>query len=458
MSNVRTPGVALLISLLVGTVGLRAQESTPGHLEQRLAGLAMSYTDWVLLRDICDKAARDREAALPIVTRAVATARESGDPRYHVRVLGVLARIDDAGLEQLRAIIAGDQVGTAAVAARVLGRCGRADAALGLSLREALEAEQRPWVASAIALAAADAGATSVAPAIQARLRAGDLPKEVALWFASALAIVRKPPLRTIDAWLRSDSALADAGVLATRWHGRQRRFEELLLDRMATVEGDARDWVAQSLGVCGGESAKRVLRESYIADSESDGGAVIVSSNVDARLLALARLGEPVARRWLAKAVEGDFRSATASPSFELLTPETARLAELYGKWRCPGSTAALAARLAGARGHATSRAYAARGLCWQRDVRGLSASADLLVTPKLSTLERGLGMALTKAQANLHEFVANADRPDYVVVDDDEAAAGKVGRAWRTWLEENADAIEWREPLPGDDLIVWR
>jgi len=59
---------------------------------------------------------------------------------------------------------------------------------------------------------------------------------------------------------------------------------------------------------------------------------------------------------------------------------------------------------------------------------------------------------------QETLHEFVANQDRPDYVIVGDDEDAAARVGKQWQAWRKRKGADIEWREPLPGDDMLLWR
>jgi hypothetical protein len=49
-------------------------------------------------------------------------------------------------------------------------------------------------------------------------------------------------------------------------------------------------------------------------------------------------------------------------------------------------------------------------------------------------------------------------ADCPDYVVIEDDERLAAAVGARWQTWLEQKGDTIRWRDPLVGDDILLWR
>ncbi|MGK0301465.1 MAG: hypothetical protein ACI89X_002343 [Planctomycetota bacterium] len=454
----------MVLAVAVAAADLTSQSSPDApeaakvaSLELRLASLDTSSTDWALLRDICDKVPQLAADAVPVLQKVIGRASDRDDARYSLRLLGVLARIDDIGVRQLRELTTDERVGVAAMAARVLGRCGSQTLEARSALKEALQAEVRPWVACAIAMGAADAAAVDAAPAILARLQAGELAPEVAQWFVVALSrLSRDTPVATVKSWLRSPIPMAGAGALAARWQSHP-PYEQILLKRAPELEGVSWSWAVETLGLCGGESARKFLRQSLDASAAEQAG-VVASSRVDSRLLALARLGEPAALEWLVASIAADGRSDVGRPTFEFLSPATARLAELYGKWRCPKSAEVLHARLQADQGSATSRAHAARGLCWQRDTRGLSAAAALLVSPKLRDLERGMGMALVLAQETLHEFVANPDRPDYVIVGDDEQAAVKVGRAWQSWLERKREAIQWREPLPGGDMLLWR
>lgn len=433
-------------------------------LEARLGSLDDRSTDWVLLRDVCDKAAAIGAAAAPVLDKAIAAVADRKDQRFAVRLLGAQARVDERGVQRLRAQIVGQHAGVAAFAARVLGRCGATGDLVQRALLETFDVEHRPGVAAAVALGAADAGVTALAPAIEHALSDLDLEEQVAAWLAVALGrLSAEVPVATVEKWLRGSVPLADAGAVAARWHP-EASFEQLLLVRMRKSEGDVFAHVVGSLGSCGGDAAMRALQLGLDADrraredEQEETGTVMMSSETDPRLLALARLGDPAAQQALAALIGAPARGEQNGVTFEMLTPQQARLAELYGKYRCADAAKHLLAVLADEGLSCTARGYAARGLCWQRDRRGLEAAAALLVTPHMTPLEQGLGMALVGPQNTLHEFVANADRPDYVVIGDDEQAAAEVGRAWQEWLAQHADSLEWREPLPADDLLTWR
>jgi len=192
--------------------------ATITSIEARLTTLDSSSTDWVLLRDVCDKVSRLGAGAVPVVQKMVAAAREREDARYSLRLLGVLARLDHSGVVQLQALTKDKSSRVAAIAARMLGRCGVKTRAARTAFKKALMEEERPWIASAIAMGAADAGAVEAAPAILARLKDGQLPPRVAIWFAVALARLSKDtPVATVEEWLRSPTQLADVGTLAAR-------------------------------------------------------------------------------------------------------------------------------------------------------------------------------------------------------------------------------------------------
>ncbi len=446
-----------LLAAQDGPAALTTEERTT--LQARLERLDLDYTDWTLLRDVADKVAVLGDRATPVVTAAVTAAKGREDPRFAMRLLGVLACIDDRGLTQLREFVAAPNPGTASLAARVLGRCGLPAPRLALPLNELLAAEQRPWVASALAMAAGDAGVHDCAGAIRKHLVAADLDPQIATWFAMAFAFASgELPVPTVRAWLGNPSPLRSVAVLVARGRQDATVEKDLLSLLAATKEQPLATWIVQSLAACGGEPARKALQDLISASREDDAG-LIGSTKLDPRQLALLRLGDPDAFAWAKAAIVGNGSGTLSSgTTFQVMGPALAQLPELLGKWRLANAAATLLTIVADKQVSIWSRAHAVRGLCWQQNARGLTAAANLLVTGPTDDFNAANALAI--AQTTLHEFVANVDRPDYLPFDGgDPEIIASVGRRWTQWLQANAATIRWREPPPdGDNLLLWR
>lgn len=458
---------SLFTSTLIGQDTQGPEPRSVEGLAARLVDLDLRYTDWTLLRHLAEHAAAVGRDAGPVIDKAVRDAEARGAVRLQLRLLGVLAAVDDRGVKRLAEFVRGDGQQAAAIAARVLGRCGSQRDALGRTLAELLAGEKRPAIRSALALAAADAGVTSAAATIRGWLEAGDSSSNTVFMVLALAALSRDLEPEKIGAWLRSEGPMGQVGMLASRWHP-DAGYEALLLEHLARTDDHAshdtaRRWTIESLGVCGGDAAIDALRADLAAEpadvSDIPGGVVVASSELDPRRLALARLGEPAAVEWMVAAVAADGRGASGGTTFSLVSPRSARLFELFGKWGDADAADVLDARIRERAGSSLSRVLGARGLCWQKDVRGLEGAAALLIDPALTASERGMPESVTMAQQTLHEFVANANRPDCVVIDSWESAAA-LGRRWDAWIEAHRDALEWSAPtLLGevDETVLW-
>ena len=369
-----------------------ATPSTPTPLPDLLARLDGDATDWVALLGVADKAAAIGAAAIPVVKKAIADVSDRDDARFALRLLGVLARLDRAGVQQLRErIVAGD---AAAIAARVLGRCGADHDATSAVLIDCLRDEKREAVAAAIAMADADAGATKVASLIGERLQAG-IGARNAQWFEFAFAQLNAgATVGTIVEWLASEP-FAGVGLLAARLH-RDERLEVALLERLdGETNATHREWLLQSLGACGGDRAKKALRDALAA-----AGSAFRSTALDPRLFALLRLGEADAVATLMHGVTTNGSSASGGIEMQFMGPDLAHAPELFGKWRLADAPARLQTILKTDDVAMWTRSHAARGLCWLRDTRGLTAAADLLATASPPAQEFGVPEAMIVAQ----------------------------------------------------------
>jgi hypothetical protein len=262
--------------------------------------------------------------------------------------------------------------------------------------------------------------------------------------------------------------------MLAARRH----RDGELSRSLLAlwVVEEDAARWnrIVLGLGACGGAGARHSLRESFDAEAEDkadDESPVIWSSSddVDERLLALLRLGEEAAIDWAVALVEANgVETAPNGMTFQGLGPTKCAIPEMLGKWRCLS-----AARLLQIADNPdldlSFRLRAARGLCWQRDARGLHALVKLLTAETRSLMPTNLDAV----QAALHDFVDDTDRPYHEpfgtwaalegprreVVEADPVPA-RVAARWQDWLKQRMGRVRWRIPPPDfedDDLVLF-
>jgi hypothetical protein len=428
------------------------------RLETSQKRLDTDYTDWVLLLDIGEKAAVLAPASRELVADTAAAAKGRGDGRYYLRLLGVLARIDpEQGTARLAEAIASSEQAKAALAARVLGRSGAPPERVAAVIGARLPQEKRKGMAGALALAAADAGAAGVVKVLRERLTNSRLDRTSQLAVATALAQLVGPEAKKEAAgWLKADSPLLAAGILlARRWHDVKAEPALLALHAATTDDRDLAQWLAQTLGAVGGDATRKAFRSALDAEArgEADPGIAAMSSDLDPRLLALLRLHEDKAVAAVRSLIGG-----AAAGGRTATTPAVARLPELFGKWNAPGAVDLLAGVAADESAPALVRAYAARGLCWRRELRGLEAAAAILARKEHAN-EPALAEGLTAAQQVLHEFTADGDRPDYVLVDrGNEAAAVAVGEAWQQWLGQHAGKVTWREPPPNvDELLFW-
>jgi len=441
------------------------------QLLERLHRLDMGHTDWTLLRDVGDKAGALGSAAVPAIEAEIAAAQTREDQRYALRLMGVLARCEPGkGLEMLAGAVAADDADTAAIAARVLGFCGVGAEHVAAVVAARLPQEQRKGVANALALAAGDAGATATAPMLRDRLASGKLAPDGVAWFGLAVAqIADKEMQGKALEWLQSRTPLQVAAVLLVR-RMREPKAEPRLLEMLAAT-GDNQgyhDWILGSLGACGGDATRAALRKELAAEAadQAAAGVQMVAGQADARRLALLRLGDKDQVQWAKGIITSHGEGQLGGIGTSMMSPSLARLPELFGKWNLPGGVEVMTACLADKKAPAWMRAYAARGLCWRRDVRGLQAAAALLTTEKHPEHEFGVPDALHAAQQTLHDFVADADRPDYLVVErtgielDDEtlARAIAIGRQWQQWLQKKGSKVAWHDARQDfEDLQYW-
>lgn len=439
-------------------------------LVERLRRLDADSTDWTLLQDIGEKTKALGSKAVPVVVAEIEAASKQSDPRYGIRLMGVLARIDPGqGVAKLEAVIASSDANSA-VAARVLGRSApAANVAAVVSAR--LPVETRNGVASALALAAGDAGATAVAKPLREMIESGKAPRQSLQWFSIALAQVADKDMQAeAPKWLQAGAKLAATGLLLVR-RSHDPKAEQPLLELLPKVtDKGTLAWFAQTLGAIGGDASRAALRtalatklEKEKQDLAEEGGVAMGSTELEPMRLALLRLGDPESVKW-AKALvsnhgSGAIRAGDKRVTYDVMGPEIAQMPELLGKWNVAGSVEVLVAATSSASTPPWMRAYAARGLCWRRDARGLSAAAAILAIPNDEAPDPFLAKGLEVAQQTLHEFVADLDRPDYLPIDPQAAApAGGVGELWQQWLAKRASKIKWREP-PQDatDLLLW-
>ena len=219
-------------------------------LLQRLRRLDISYTDWTLMLDVGEKAKALGARAIPVLVAEIATAAEQDDPRYGIRLMGVLTRIDPPqGITKLEGVIASADAGAAALAARVLGRSAPA-ANVAAVVVARLPAESRGGVASSLAMAAGDAGATGTAMLLREMIENGKVPRQSSQWFALALAQVAEQDMQAeAPRWLRTGSNLAATGVLLVR-RTRDVKAEQPLLELLPQVtDKGTLAWFAQTLG-----------------------------------------------------------------------------------------------------------------------------------------------------------------------------------------------------------------
>ncbi|MGE3174249.1 MAG: hypothetical protein AB7O97_16595 [Planctomycetota bacterium] len=418
------------------------------QLVRRLRHLDLPFTDWVLLRDVGDKVATLGQKAQPAVAFEVEFARDSADPRYRIRLLGVQARIDtDAAVKQLEQVVVGDDEALAALAARVLGRVGAPTGRIAELLKDRLARETRLSVRGALILAAGEAGATESAPLLQVMIEKGAVEGQELLWTWTALAQTAGRELAVAsDVWLVPESQFVGAAVLMARRWGL--RTERELLELLARSPAEPlRSWVLQTLAAVGGDDTRKALRQAVDADGAAP--TVVVETGLDPRRLALLRLGDKDARRW---AIDQVVRAATRPEA------EVRRLPELFGRWNVDGAAELLLEWAADPARSLLLRASAARGLCWMRDPRGLRAAAAVLQADAVDAHEPMELAGLQLAQQTLHQFVADAERPDYLgLLPGDREKAGERGLRWRAWLDAREAALQWRRPTP-ESADLWR
>jgi hypothetical protein len=452
--------------------GLRADDHA--RLVERLHRLDMGHTDWTLLLDVGEKAKVLGAGAVQVVVAEIAASKEREDPRYMIRLMGVLARIDPPqGTARLAAVIAGEDAKAAAIAARILGRCGAPAESVAAVVADRLPTETRDGVTDALVLAAGDAGASATARLLRDRIESGKASGESLQWFSIALAQVAAKDLQAeAPSWLRPDGKLMAAGLLLVR-RAHDTRAEKPVLELLPGVKDEETyAWFAQTLGAIGGEASRTALRGRLAADAAKaqatakelggEGAVLLGQSDVSPAQLALVRLGDADALKWVKGTIAAHGSGASGQGenrlTFDTMSPALAQLPELLGKWNVPGAVEILATCAGSEATPVWMRAYAARGLCWRRDPRGLSFAAQLLAGSAAST-DPFVGKGVEVAQRTLHEFVADTDRPDYVPSDEQPyAPAPAVGQPWKQWLAGKAGKFRWREPpQDANDMLLW-
>jgi hypothetical protein len=445
-------GVAVL-SLCAGpAVTLAAQGEAPVEtpktgrevLVQRLRQLDLPYTDWPLLAFVREKIAADGAAAQPLIAVETEMARTSPDARYRVRLLGVQLAVEpDTAMRELQLVVTGRDEALAALAARVLGRCGAPPAKFEALVRDRLALESRSSVRGALVLAAGEAGVTALAPMLRLMLEKGAVPPAEVAWTWTALAQTADAEMASAArAWLSQQSPFLGTAVLLARRFRDPEAERPLVRMLEAGPPPPVAIWVVQSLGAVGGDAARRGLRAAIDADRKAHrDGDVVVGTSIDGRQLALLRLGDRDARAW----VEG-----YVARSVTLLDAGVARVPELFGRWRVDGAAATLREWVRKGELPLLVRASAARGLCWLGEPYGIEAAADLL-GEKVDALAPEVLEALRLLQWTLHDFVADPDRPDCRgLVPGDSKKAADIGKAWRLWLQQKG-RVRWR--IPAED-----
>src|SRR5580765_4962442 len=248
------------------TDALRQEERA--RLVERLHRLDMDHTDWTLLQDVGEKTKAVGPKAVPVVAAEIEAVADRDDRRYQLRLMGVLARLDGPrGTAMLGETIASDDERLAAVAARILGRCGAPAEDVAKVVAARLRDETRSGVVDSLVLGAGDSGATELAKWLREAIENGRPQGGSRQWFAVALAqLAGKDMQAEAPAWLRPDSPLLAAGVLMVR-RSRDPKAEKPLLELLPkrTAPGFS-DWLVAALGACGSEPTRVALRSALAA------------------------------------------------------------------------------------------------------------------------------------------------------------------------------------------------
>ncbi len=459
------------------TALLRGQEPPPALanadrtlLLQRLQRFDVRSTDWTMLIDVGDKVQELGIAAVPVLDAEIAKAKEREDKRYALRLLGVLTRIDPRGAQQLAEFVRGDDTQIAAIAARVLGRCGAKAEQVREPLLTLLRAEQRDPVAPALAMAVADADVREAAPILRERLATADA--KAAKWLSIAYGVLCDEPPQQLREWIATKGPFTAAAALAARRHHDAELTQVLLKALTDRSDKTTWAWVVHALGASRDEAAREALTASLAGDSGEDeagpnGERRIASSSIDPRKLALLRLGDETALQWALEIIDSNGTRKIGQMTVQMLGVEVVRLPALAGKWESLSAASLLAITKKADRDYGL-RIHAARGLCWRRDPRGLVALADLLTEPGAAD-----ALHVDDAQRTLQEFVADADRPDHlpssmmarmegprreVGLD---AQPASIGKQWQQWLANKRGRVTWRQPpldTEDDELLQWQ
>lgn len=410
-------------------------------LEQNIA---RPFDDWVLLRDLCDKAELAGPQTLTSLNAAVKGA-VGGLPERRVFLLGLVARLSDEGVRQLLAIVGKERESVvdrklAGMAANVLGHCGSRSAVLQDGIRYALRAETDRHTLVDLIEASCNADIQELLPvvmeAINSDALAGVDPRDICY---TAGALARDASQANIMQWISAPGKGNGVGLLAARWKQNQ-EIESLLIDRLPRAKAKEWTWTVETLGACGSKRALEALRESLDSsvregrDDEGQGHYTTDLPHLDPRLLALARLGEDQALEW----VRQHMMATHAVRYGGLKEFDALMLIEFFGRWNMKDARGELNRVLKDPNAVIAQRCHAARGLCWLKRYEGLTASAELM-----SGYEDP-GSRCWFAQKTLHHFVANLDRPDMVL---DPAQYEAASTEWLAWLEKNRTRIEWRE-----------
>ena len=416
--------------------------------------LDMEHTDWTLFLDVSDKVHAIGKPAIAVIDEELAGERAKASRRYALRLLGVLARIDRRGIDELASAIDGDEVDTAAVAARILGRSGADHDAVENAFVARLGPRARSGVSGAIAMGASDAGAKAAAAPLRLMLGNHTVRGQDAHWVAVGAGTLTHK-LADVRECLAASGSLQKVGILAARTvrdDAVTKRLKELI---ETTDDGTTWDWIVQAFGAIGDDEVRDKLRQSIEGESEA-----ITSTSLDQRRLALVRLGDAKQIAWALGAIGNSGRGESNGITMQFMGPALAALPELLAKWKVDGAKKALSAFAANQELLVGQRAYVARGLCRLRERSGLELAAELLATERKDREAFPLQRALEVAQMALHDFVADPSRPDYVPIERGaEGAAVEIGQRWQKWLEEKGAAIAWRDAREEtEDLLFWK
>lgn len=410
-------------------------------LEQNIA---WPYDDWVLLRDLCDKAALAGPHSLTSLNDAVKRAT-GGVPERRVFLLGLVARLSDDGVRQLLAIVGKERESVvdrklASMAACVLGHCGSRSTIWQAGIRDALKVESDDGIVVHLIESACNADLPELLQVVMESVASDTLGGRDPKFFCyTAGALARNASPATIMQWIVSPGRENSVGLVAARWH-QNKDFERVLIERLPRAKGKEWTLTVESLGACGSKRALDALRESLDSsvregrDDEGLGHYITDLPHLDPRLLALARLGEDQALEWVRQHMMATHAVRYGGrKQFDALM-----LIEFFGRWNMKDARGELTRVLKDPNAVIPQRCHAARGLCWLKKHEGLTASAELM-----SGFEDP-GSRCWFAQETLHDFVANLDRPDMVL---DPAQYEAASTEWLAWLEKNRTRIEWRE-----------